>query len=461
MTAVVQTASLTAAYGDRVLFADLSMSLEREKVALVGSNGMGKSTLLALLAGETSPRRGTVTRLGGVVLVPQRVPDGPGSPGQRRLQALHSAFASEADLLLLDEPTQDLDEDAVDWLLREVSRWGGGLLVASHDRRLLEKFAHFFVMAESGCRYLAGRFEDLEAGLERDFRSEEERYLRRLNQLEKDEEHTLQSARRRRRKEQYGRVREIDRATSSLTLNMKRNQAQVNHGRINRLREQRLEESRAWARSARRSLKVELSLEVDMPVLPPCSGPVIQASAVSASVEGRLLFGGLELRLARERVALTGPNGAGKTTLLRVLTGERRPDSGSVRVDVSRLGVIEQGGVNWMLEESLVEILERFLPADSVGRCLVASRFPLALASRPLRTLSPGERVRAALLALLTQRPVAELLVLDEPTYSLDLLGQSALIDLLRAWPGGLLVASHNRQFLKAIGVERTLRLGE
>ncbi len=459
MTTVIQTASLTATYGDRVLFTGLTLSLEGEKVALVGRNGMGKSTLLALLAGETSPDQGTVTRLGRVALVPQRVPDGAGSPGERRVEHLREAFASQADLLLLDEPTQDLDEAAVEWLLGELSRWSGGLLVASHDRRLLDGFRHFFVMAESGCRYFSGRFEALEEGLEREFRAEESRYLRRLNSLVKEEEQTLQSARRRRRKEQYGRVREIDRNTSTLTLNMKRNQAQANHGRINRLREQRLEESRDWTRAARRSLKVELPLQGEMPTLPPCSGPVVRASSASAQVDGHWLFRDLDLEVGRERMAIVGPNGAGKTTLLQTLVGERRPDSGDVRLDVSRLGVIEQGGTNWMLDETLVEVLGRYLEPDEIGSRLVAQRFPLALAERPLRTLSPGERVRAALLGLLARRPAVELLVLDEPTYSLDLLGQGALTDLLRAWPGGLLVASHNPHFLASIGVEKTLRL--
>lgn len=459
---ILQTVGLTARFGDRLLFAELNLCLGLDKVALIGRNGVGKSTLLQLLSGETGPERGTVTRRGEVRLVPQWLSGEPESPGQARRHYLRQAASSEADLLLLDEPTQDLDEAAVDWLRSWLATWNRGLLVATHDRRLLGDFQDFFLMAESGCRYFSGTFGQLEVELEREFQAQEERYLRRLNQLVKEEEHTLQIARRRKRKEQFGRVTEIDRATSKARLNLKRDQAQVSHGRINRLRERRLGEIRDWAKSARRALKVSLPLELVMPSLPSVpTGPVITADRISGRRGGRCLFHDLTLSLGRERMAVTGPNGAGKTTLLQMMTGSTEPDQGTVRVETSRLGVIEQGGANWRLDSSLVELLERFLEPAEVGRALGAQQFPLALAQRPLRTLSPGERVRAALLGLLGQQPPVELLILDEPTYSLDLLGQKALGRLLQAWPGGLLIASHNPDFLQLLGIEKTLRLGE
>ena len=84
----------------------------------------------------------------------------------------------------------------------------------------------------------------------------------------------------------------------------------------------------------------------------------------------------------------------------------------------------------------------------------MAHKFPLALGDRPLRSLSPGERARAALICLFRRAPPIEVLILDEPTYSLDLVGQRAMTEALRAWPGGLVVASHDRAFLSAIGAD-------
>jgi ATPase subunit of ABC transporter with duplicated ATPase domains len=458
---ILQTAGLTAKFSDRLLFADLNLCLEHgDKVALIGRNGVGKSTLLSLLAGDSHSQRGEVTRRGQLFLVPQRLAGEGQSPGEQRREYLQQAQSSGADLLLLDEPTQDLDDATVGWLRSWLFAWDRALIVATHDRRLLGDFQDFFLMAESGCRHFSGAFPSLEAELEREFRAQENRYLRRLNHLSKEEEQSLQFARRRRRKKQCGRVREIDRATSRACLNLKRGQAQVNHGRINGRREERLEEVRDWTRSARRALKVDLALELDMPELStdPLS-PVIRAQGICALRNGRCLFRDLTLFMGRERVAVTGPNGAGKTTLLQTLAGKLKPDSGTVQVDGPRLGVIEQGGANWMFDSSLVEYLERFVASEAVGRNLVAQKFPLALAQRPLRTLSPGERVRAALIGLLAQQPPVELLVLDEPTYSLDLIGQKASRQLLQAWPGGLLIASHDEEFLQSLGVEKTVRL--
>lgn len=112
-------------------------------------------------------------------------------------------------------------------------------------------------------------------------------------------------------------------------------------------------------------------------------------------------------------MAVVGPNGAGKTTLLELMLGLREPDLGWVRSDLARIGSIAQGGSDWMKDESLLSLVDG--PEQ-----LVAHKFPLAPGQRPLRSLSPGERVRA----------------------------------------GGLVVASHDRSFLRQIGVEQWLELG-
>jgi ATPase subunit of ABC transporter with duplicated ATPase domains len=455
---IIQTFDLTARFGERILFQALNLCLEDERVALVGRNGVGKSTLLGLLAGEREPALGRVDIRGSVMLVPQVLPEGAGSPGERRREALRCAAESCSQVLLLDEPTQDLDEKSVDWLRWWLSWYEGGALVASHDRRLLKDFRHFFVMAESGCRYVSGVYEDMVRELEEDFRCRETRYLSRLNHMARQEERTLHLARRRRRKKQYGRSRELDRATPRSTLNQKRSYAQVKHGKINKARQKRLTETRNWTRSARRGLKVELPLELQMPDFSSCEDvPIVEMEQVSVQVGGRKLFEDLSLSLGRDRLAVVGANGAGKTSLLRVLLQQIEPLAGSVRSDLSRIGFIAQGGSNWMREESLVEHLGNFV--DDIGERLVAFKFPLALAERPLRTLSSGERVRAALIGILSTRRAPEMLVLDEPTYSLDILGQQALAEALRAWPGGLVVASHHRDFLDTVGFDQTVNL--
>ncbi len=454
-----------AAPGGRPLFDGLCLRLSRERVALVGRNGVGKSTLLAVLAGDAEVQRGRVETRSKPHLVPQVLPGQANgqSHGERRKEALEKARSSGADILLLDEPSSDLDEAAVAWLRGWLRHWPGCLVMASHDRRLLQDFEDFFVASESGCRAFSGSLAGLDAELERDEQQGQERYARTLQRLAEHEEHTAHVARRKARKKRYGRCREIDRATPRSRLNQKRSDAQVSHGRLATLREARLVALREWSQSTRRALGVSLPLRLPVPVLPDPGGDVLVLRGVSARAPDHALFAPLDLRLGRQRIAVVGPNGAGKTTLLAMLLGRRRPATGAASRDLARIGSIEQGGADWMLEDSLLSYLSVQGPGgspDDVAKLLAAHRFPFALAGRPLCSLSPGERARAALICLFRRTPPVEVLVLDEPTYSLDLVAQRAMTSALRAWPGGLVVASHDRDFLSAIGADTVIELG-
>jgi ATPase subunit of ABC transporter with duplicated ATPase domains len=446
----------------RALFEGLNLCIADEHVALVGRNGVGKSTLLALLAGETRANSGLVKVRSRPHYVPQLDELAhPLSRGELRQRTLGAARACDAEVLLLDEPTLHLDEEAVETLRTWLRERPGCVIVASHDRRLLADLRHFFVLSEAGSHYFGGSLGELEAHLEHEHDALERRYLRNLNRLADYERHTEQVARRKARKKRSGRCRELDRATPRIRLNQKRNDAQVSHGRLAKLREARLAALRGWTQATRRALDVSLALELPVPELPPDSGQELLAlHGVSHSARGRPLFEALELRLGRQRVAVVGPNGAGKTTLLEIMLGQRRPEHGSARAELSKIGWIEQGGRNWLLEESLLShLLGLGRSSDDAARLLVTHRFPLALAQRSLRSLSPGERARGALIALFARSPAVELLILDEPTFSLDLVGLRALTHALRSWPGGLVVASHDRAFLEELGVDRTIYL--
>lgn len=463
MTSLVELrgVSLTTVTG-RAVFADLNLSLGNEHVAVVGRNGVGKSTLLALLAGTLAPSAGRITRPGRVYHLPQiEETQEPFSRGEQRRRALETARASGASLLLLDEPTLHLDDDAVAWLRSWLGTFEGGAIVVSHDRRLLADLRHFFVVSESGCHYFGGSLAELEEHLEQEHESHELRYARNLHRLVEEHQHTAHVARRKARKKRRGRCSELDRCTPKIRLNQKRDHAQVSHGRLAKLRQAKIEALQGWTLATRRALNVELPLELALPVLPASDGrPVVSLRSVSHRVGERQLFANLDVELARERLAVVGPNGAGKTTLLEIMLGERRPDSGSVLVQRSRIGYIAQGGSNWRLDESLLGcLLGLGLSSDGAAALLVAHKLPLALAERPLRSLSPGERARAALIALLARSPSVEALVLDEPTFSLDLLGLRALTLALQRWSGGLVVASHDRDFLSRLRIERAVSL--
>lgn len=504
MSALLEVSGLHVATPEgRSLFRDLTMRLGREQAAVVGRNGVGKSTLLAFLTGRRSPTLGTVIARTTLRLVPQlvcaedarraairmrdrayddrtfhrqlsRELSAAGlcpleqwdrrsyTPGESRKLLLLSAKLARPGLLLLDEPTDDLDEVGIDWLCRWSRAWREGLLVVSHDRRLLGQFQHFFIVAESGCRYVPGTITTVLRTLEQQDADRQRRYLEGLNRLAERERHNETVSRRRARKKNVGRLHELGRRTSRMRLNEKRGYAQESQARAARIRQRRIDAVRDLTRAARRALSVSLALSVVAPALPDDDGRAnIALSGVSAVVDGRCLFKHIDLRVSRERIAVTGPNASGKTTLLRIALGAAAPTTGSATRRVNHIGSIAQAATDWMSADSLLTLLgaDSKEATETLARTLVAHKFPIGLAQRPMRSLSPGERVRAALICLYRKPRPVELLVLDEPTRSLDFVGMAAFADALRAWPGGLVVASHDRAFLDAIGVDRELAL--
>jgi len=450
--------------GDRPLFHDLTLILDRgDRVALVGRNGVGKSTLLQVLAGERDPDRGEVLCHGERVLVPQSIAhDASGSPGEVRRQRLQDALDASPDLLLLDEPTLDLDQAGLTWLVSSLRSWRKGLLVVAHDRRLLREFRDFFVVAESGCKHVRGDRDDLLATLTRAQVDNERRYVSQLERLDAAEQRQFLVGQRRERKKNVGRVRELKRATPRIRLNAKRSYAQEKQAKRTLIARDRLEKARAWVEGARRSLAVELPLYAVLPLLPePASQPIARVERVSARSGERVLFEDLSLEISRQRVAVVGANGSGKSTLLELLAGVRQPQRGRARSESNRIGYIAQNAANWCLDQSPLHQLIHELHAtpQAAASSIRAHGFPFALAERPFTSLSPGERLRAALICLLQRPSPPELLILDEPTSHLDFLGHAALQQVLAAWPGGLVVASHDEEFLSSLRLDARVTL--
>lgn len=489
----------------REIFKDLDLNISCDRVALIGRNGVGKSTLLNLIVGNFGPTKGQVTLSHNPHFVGQYLDSsnqveelkktldllselkfpqdllrnellkaglrfdlanlriGHLSHGELRKLKLLAAKLAKPEILILDEPTQDLDSQGITWLKSWLPLWQGALLVVSHRKCLLEEFEHFFIMEEQGCSYFNGNYETLELKLAKDHEKSQRRYFRGLNRLVEYEEHILHITRRRARKKQYGRINELGRATPRQRLNQKRDYAQVKHGRMKHVRDSRIAALRDWTKSTRRALQVDLPMEPVLPRFTQVQGkPLLKLEDVSYSIQNRDLFKKMNLSLSDDKLAICGVNGVGKTTLLKIIMGEVKPISGRVTSREQSIGYISQGATNWMLGDSLLQYLSCHSCSSSpkdIVELILSHKFPLALAERPLKSLSPGERLRAALICIFQQDPEVKLLVLDEPTYSLDLLGQLALKNILKAWQGGLVITSHDGEFLEEIGVESYMQL--
>src|SRR4051794_27594125 len=434
--------TISKSFGDTVVLDGLSLSVTPpSRIGVVGPNGIGKSTLLRLLAGLEEPDAGAVTReppgLGVAYLAQERAVErlSGGEASRRNLDAI---LAADADVLLLDEPTNDLDFAALELLERFVDSHRGGIVAVSHDRAFLERMTSIveFEPETRHVRVYMGGWSEFVALREAARERHESAYAGYRGERERLEE----QARRMRQWEErgYGQGRK-----KKKTKDVKKAAAK----KLDRL--ERVD--KPWT-----------PWELRLALAPPTRGSGVVARLSGAVVErGGFRVGPVDLELGHgDRLALLGRNGAGKTTVLKALLGELPLAAGERRLGPGTvLGELPQGPGPFAGDERL---LDTFVICAEIGagaaRSLLAT---FALGSddvlRAGRSLSPGERSRAAI-ALLAARGV-NVLVLDEPTNNLDLEAIEQLELALETFEGAAILVTHDRQFLEAFAAARTLTL--
>ncbi len=382
----------------------------------------------------------------------------PGAPmpglsgGQAARVGLAALLLSRYDLLLLDEPTNDLDLAGLDQLERFVGGNRAGIVVVSHDREFLARTVTRVVeldLAQQLVRVVDGGYEAYLAEREvarRHAREEYEEYAGTKAELEaraRMQRNWLAKGVRDAVKKQKDPDKFI-KAHNRATAEKQGAKAKQTERRIERL--EVVEEPRKeW----------ELRMTI---AAAPRAGAVVATLRDAVVRRGDFTLGPVGLQVDwGDRVAITGPNGSGKTTLLGALLGRVPLDSGSASLGPSvRLGEVDQARGLFVGDRLLLDAFGAEVPDWPVAevRTLLA-KFGLTAehVTRPAATLSPGERTRAAL-ALLQARGV-NVLVLDEPTNHLDLAAIEQLESALAAYPGTLLLVTHDRRMLEAVATTR------
>jgi ABC transport system ATP-binding/permease protein len=465
---------ISMAYGTRSLFDDLSFGLfEGDQAGLVGPNGSGKSTLLKILAGITTPDRGSRSLRGGVSVgyVPQdpvfeagrtveevvlaaltgvdeadrpgraaqalgraeftdgRAPVDTLSGGWRKRLAIARQLAAAPDILLMDEPTNHLDVAGILWLEDVLTERARAFVVVSHDRYFLEHVATR--MLELNRVYPAGLFES---------EGSYSRFLARRDEALREQAAYQDSLANTVRRE----IEWLRRGAKARSTKAK--------GRIKeagRLIEE-LEDSRARGLTA--------TAGIDFTSAQRRTRRILVARGLTKSLGGRPLVTGLDLVITPgTRVGLIGPNGSGKTTLLNVLADELAPDAGVVeRADGLRLVRFTQERAGLDPAQSLRRALSP--EGDAVvwqGRSIHVASWAKRFLFRPeqlevpVGRLSGGEQARI-LIARLMREP-ADVLILDEPTNDLDIPTLEVLEDSLAEFDGGLVLVTHDRFMLERV----------
>ncbi len=486
----ISLSGVSFAHSDaRPLFDDLSLRFEPGWTGVVGANGTGKTTLLELLAGGLRPDLGTVTRqprdlavrlcpqvverLGSDVRALAAADDASGgrlrglldldpealerwsslSPGERKRWQVGAALHGEPGALALDEPTNHLDGEGREQLLAALRRFRGVGVLVSHDRQLLDaltertvRFARGEVRiwrgGYSAARVAWGQEEAQELAAYRAHQAERKKVRKRLADSRRRLDQA--SAQRRRAKRTAG-IKDID--TRKRQSFKRRRSAEVRYGRETHKLRSRLARMDAGAAAweLEKALGRDLFVEWE-----PARTPEVLSFRGDLVAGERVLAARLDLQVARAgRVRVSGPNGAGKSTLLGALLD-------GARVPAERLLHLPQE-LSQAEERRLVTHLRAASPEEQ-GRVLA---IVAALGVDPEGVLasdrpSPGEARKLALALGLGRS--AQVLVLDEPTNHLDLPSVERLEEALTAYPGALVVVSHDPAFSERI-TDREWRL--
>ncbi|SDE71763.1 ATPase components of ABC transporters with duplicated ATPase domains [Mycolicibacterium neoaurum] len=382
------------------------------------------------------------------------------SGGQAARVGLAALMLSRFDIVLLDEPTNDLDLDGLERLEQFVRDLRGGVVLVSHDREFLTRTVTRVLeldIAQNQTTVYGGGYQSYleERAVARRHRREEyEEFADRKADL-------VARARTQREWSSQG-VRNAMRKAPDNDKNRRRAQTESSEKQAQKVRQM---ESRIARLEEVEEPRKEWSLQFSIGAAPRSSSVV--ATLDDAAVrQGDFLFGPVSLQVsAGDRIGITGPNGAGKSTLLRLLLGRRAPDSGRASMGASvAIGEIDQARTEFTGPGRLVDRFEEHVPDWPTAdvRTLLA-KFGLRAdhVEREVDDLSPGERTRAGM-ALLQARGT-NVLVLDEPTNHLDLPAIEQLEQALDGYDGTLLLVTHDRRMLHNVRLDRhwTVRDGQ
>lgn len=391
------------------------------------------------------------------------------SGGEAARVTLLGALLARPDVVLLDEPTNDLDATSRAAFLDMLGRWPGAVLLVSHDRAVLRTVDETLELEAGGLTRYGGGWDVYRAVRDERDRAAAEALASARAARRKARADARDTVERQARRAARGRRSRSEGGVPKILLNARKGQAEATTARLGRAGEDAVAAAQARVAAAAERVDESAGLRMDTARSGlPAGKEVVRLEGAVVVPAGSSVpaLDGVDLSIrGPERVAVRGPNGSGKTTLLRLCVGEIEAEAGAVRrhMDAADVAYLPQRLEVPGTGDTVLDRFRSLHPRMDEGQArhvLARYLFPGDAARTPVGRLSGGERVRAALGCILGGHAAPPFLVLDEPTNHLDLPSLDVVERALAEYDGALLVVSHDADFLEAVGVERYVDLG-
>lgn len=512
-----------------ILLNNLSFSLNTEKTALIGKNGVGKTTLIRLLLGELQPTNGTIHINCKLAYLPQNftfakeatiadilgiteklqaldnITAGSVDPkdfeivnedwtlkekvvlqleklglgnleltrkmetlsgGETTRIVLANLLLQNPDFLILDEPTNNLDQESREALYNAIKEFSGGILVISHDRKLLSLVDQIMELSFQGLKFYGGNYEFYEEQKALEKAAVEQHLNDAKKDLKKVKIEIQKSQEKLQQREKQGNKLRKEGSQSKLLLDAMKERSEKTKEKLANKAVKMRQNAEDKLINAKAQKLEEKILKIDLAAtFVPTSKIVVEIKDLSFNYENsnQPIIKNFNLILAGPKhIAIRGKNGSGKTTLLRLIIGELQSTSGEIKVGVAKIAYLDQQAKLLDQHKTILENFKDYNPDltenDSYTR-LAQFLFRNEAARKKVADLSGGERLRAALACVLMAKNPPQLLLLDEPTNHMDLESIASIENALKNYQGAIIVISHDAAFLENIGIDEFIEL--
>ena len=443
---VMKCIQLEKEIAGRRLFTIKQLSLQAgQKVGLVGNNGIGKSSFLKILLGLDRDFAGQIEVKADWAYVPQLQERSSLSGGEQVWKSIQEAFAQRPQLLIMDEPTANLDQEHQEKLIKQIKRYRGSLLVVSHDRHFLNQIAsHIWHLEEGKVQVYLGNYEAfVESRRARREGQQEayESYQKKVTQLKKAQ-HERQVKSQKMGKKKKGISSSEWKVSAMMGSYDSKAKSMAKSAKHLEKRIERLEKVSQPRREAHIKMESKGALDTDLHRL-----FLLQAGQVF--VDEVYLFDFPQLGMTfGDKLALIGSNGTGKTSFVRKLISKELEGYYNPKL---KIAYFAQDLINLDEEKTAFENISCTSLQDRMTILNLLGMLGLSYdkAQQKVANLSGGERVRLSLAKVLLAD--ANLLILDEPTNFLDMAAIEALETFLKEYEGSILLISHDQRFVESV----------